>query len=251
MTTPDKGYVEAYLVEISKAYGLSWRPDGWVEVSAETLGGGEEESAQEKQRILEAEVSNASAGDDIRQASQQDDGDDHDGEGGSGGGGSLALPSTPSSAPKLTNVKSSTSSIPIIHPSNNHHSANDSESDNLEQDNEEEGNVLPAIPPTDPAQSSRTVIIKTMSPQSKASSIAPHPQKPAATAPPPKHSENAADDKRYDVSFRAYTMILALALLMSDSTGFGETVRSLEAEIAVVPLKSTRRTQQSIRKSSM
>lgn len=196
-TTPSKDLVDLYLVEISKAYGLTWRPDGWIELSDDATTRPEPLTAAQEQRLLEAELVQDGGGDGEQESSRVSKGsigggvDDGKGSSGNGGGGSgLALPETPSTAPTLNDVRNSTTSIPIIR----------RDSANTQDVQSDASGGLPETPEIDPAQSARTVVIKTMSPPSKAAHL---PTKPAssgvAAGTPSKTASNG--DSKYDVSF--------------------------------------------------
>ena len=138
LETPANDWVDMYLYEVSKAYQVNWRPESFL--SESKAGETEPDTAAQEQRLLEAELAKV------------DDADSKDGEGDDDDeAGDLAsrMPSAPSSQPHLSNVKNSTTSVPIIKPEGS-------------QDTHKTGNTfeLPAAPPSDPAQSERTVLIK-------------------------------------------------------------------------------------------
>jgi hypothetical protein len=152
--TPAKDWVDLYLYEISKAYQMNWHPEG---VTSKTT---DEESAAHEQQLLEAELANAKVTsekttlENNRNSGEDDDDDDNDDD----NGGNLAekLPSTPSVAPRLGNVKNSTSVVPIVHRPSEEPETHTKAQDHGKADTF----TLPTTPPTDPAQSGKTVIIK-------------------------------------------------------------------------------------------
>lgn len=155
METPAKDWVDLYLYEISKAYQINWRPEGLEDDGTAVDGdNAEADTAAQEQRSTEAELSSSAT------TAKSDDNDDK-----SSGDIVNKLPSAPSAAPHLTDVKNSTTSIPII------------KQDDKEQGASSKPHVpgeifsLPAIPPSDPSESARTVLIKSnlgTSPNSKA-----------------------------------------------------------------------------------
>lgn len=157
LETPARDWVDLYLYEISKAYQINWRPEGMIdtdgesaEASAATID--EPDTAAQQQRLLEANLASA--------AKESGSGSNTPDEKGNDGDLGAKLPSAPSSQPHLTDVKNSTTSIPIIRPEDNSNNANNA---NGKLD-------LPTTPPSDPAQSARTVLIKSnlgQSPSSK------------------------------------------------------------------------------------
>lgn len=176
LETPAKDWVDLYLYEVSKAYQVNWRPEGFLSDTKPDTKPGETEpdTAAQEQRLLEAELSKGD-GTDSKDKDEKGDSDDEN-------SGDLAskLPSAPSSQPHLGNVKNSTTSIPIIKPENS-----------KETHNTEDSLGLPTSPSMDPAQSGRTVFIKSnlgQSPNSK------------SAAAPSEESSKKAGDTAYDVS---------------------------------------------------
>lgn len=153
LETPAKDWVDLYLYEISKAYQINWRPEG-LEVDRDAIdGGAQPDTAAQEQRLLEVELSSSA-----RNNNSHEKDDD------SGGDVVSDLPSTPSAVPHLTEVRNSTTSIPII-------KQNEIQQD-INANPHKPGDIfdLPAIPPSDPSQSARTVLIKSnlgSSPNSK------------------------------------------------------------------------------------
>lgn len=174
LETPAKDWVDLYLYEISKAYQINWRPEGAI--SATQPGETEPDTAAQEQRLVEAEL--APSGSDSH--TKADEGDDENGD--------LAskLPSAPSSQPHLTNVKNSTTSIPIIKPEERNSSSTAPHKPGEMFD-------LPTTPPVDPSQSSRTVIIKSNLGQSPNNSAT-----PAASSP----GQDKKAETTYEVSKR-------------------------------------------------
>lgn len=153
LETPAKDWVDLYLYEVSKAYQVNWRPESFLSESKpdET----EPDTAAQEQRLMEAELAKV---DDSNGKTDAEDGQNDEDDDASGDIASK-LPSAPSSQPHLSNVKNSTTSVPIVKPES-------------KQDTHPSGNAfdLPTTPPVDPAQSGRTVIIKSnlgQSPNSK------------------------------------------------------------------------------------
>lgn len=172
LETPAKDWVDLYLYEVSKAYQVNWRPEGFL--SDTKPGETEPDTAAQEQRLLEAELSNGD-GTDSKDKDEKEESDDEN-------SGDLAskLPSAPSSQPHLGNVKNSTTSIPIIKPESS-------------QGTRDAGTSLdlPTSPSIDPAQSGRTVFIKSnlgQSPNSK------------STVAPADEASKKAGDTAYDVS---------------------------------------------------
>ena len=198
--TPDKDWVDLYLFEIAKAYQISWRPDGLLDL--ENIGNtdseelGKPDTAAQGQRLQEAELSNdhlqntngkttphldisldapvpASVNAIVKGQGKDEDDNDNDND----DGGNFSLPTAPSVAPTLNSVKKSTSSIPIIKPqppppASNEVIGTEADSDTPHDEATEAGETvnnntfnLPTTPPFDPAQAARTVVIKTMSPK--------------------------------------------------------------------------------------
>lgn len=177
LETPAKDWVDLYLYEISKAYQINWRPEGLALDGAALDGDTELDTAAQEQRVSEAKVTSD-------KTSKSDDADDP-----SGGGGDFLnkLPSAPSGLPHLTDVKNSTTSIPII--------KRDEKEDQHTTVPHKPGEIfdLPTTPPLDPAQSARTVIIKSNlghSPNSKGNVSS------SSTQAPPQKSA----DSSYEVS---------------------------------------------------
>jgi len=150
--TPSKDLVDLYLFEIAKAYGLHWRPEGMLDDLGDDNDSdgnvAEPDTAAQEQRLMEADLAGPSSSE----------------AGGSGtnngNGGGLNLPSAPSDAPRLSNVKNSTTSVPILPPGSSQPKGND---------------TLPTPPPIDPVTAAKTVIIR--------SNLGASPDKDAAATP--------------------------------------------------------------------
>lgn len=144
METPAKDWVDLYLYEISKAYQINWRPEG-LQVGGTAIDGGDAEpdTVAQEQHLSEAASSSSAAN------ARPDDADDS-----SGGDLMDKLPSAPSAVPHLTDVRNSTTSIPIIKQDEKQH--------DISTKPHKPGELfdLPAIPPSDPSESARTVLIK-------------------------------------------------------------------------------------------
>ena len=180
--TPSKDWVDLYLFEIAKAYQVDWRPEGFIDLEhhpgpAPALDG-EADTAAQEQRLEEAALSSdpvhgESKGRGTSGEAGRGEDDDSDAEGGdlaepaaSGSkSGSTSLPSAPSIDPKLGDVRNSTSTIPIVRspPTSSSSLPSTAPTDGTSASAQAgEGGIvdLPAPPPFDPAQSARTVVIK-------------------------------------------------------------------------------------------
>lgn len=135
--TPPKDWVDLYLYEIAKAYSVDWRPEGLVDLEHPAA-----DTAAQEERVLEAMFS-----------SDPVNGDGKDGQ--SGGSADSMLPSAPSDAPKLGDVKNSTTAIPIIQQQPSDRAAPGTPAKAGDPPVE-----LPTTPPMDPTQAARTVVIK-------------------------------------------------------------------------------------------
>ena len=185
--TPSKDWVDLYLFEIAKAYQVDWRPEGFVDLEnhpgpapvLDVDGDGEAEAdtAAQEQRLREAALlsepvqgEGKSRGASGEAGRGEDDDQDDDANGGDSAepvaSGSTHLPSAPSIDPKLGDVRNSTSSIPIVRspPTSSSilpPSTAPTDGSSASAAAGDGGTVdLPAPPPFDPAQSARTVVIK-------------------------------------------------------------------------------------------
>ena len=222
--TPSKDWVDLYLFEIAKAYQVDWRPEGFVDLEhpgpAPALDGeAEADTAAQEQRMKEAALSSdpvqgEGKGRDTSGEAGRGGDDDNDADGGDtaepAASGSTNLPSAPSIDPKLGDVRNSTSSIPIVRspPTSSATLPSTAPTDGTSASAAagDDGGIvdLPAPPPFDPAQSARTVVIKSNLGAS-----------PSAAGQAKKPALGGSGDAAYDV--RATAMMFKLSCKVRES----------------------------------
>ena len=168
-TTPDQAWVDMYLYEIAKAYQVDWKPEGVLDLDRVN---GEMDTAAQDANLRTTTLA----------PPEYDARDDPP-------GGSVLLPTAPSDAPHLVDIRSSTSHIPIVRASTPTNSGTNTPSTSTA--------ALPAPPPTDPNQADHTIVIKATKPG----------QSTAQAQKAESNKQNAEEDSRFDVSLPSYTTL--------------------------------------------